>query len=154
MDISDWQMSWVGLGIIQRGQDYKALTLLYWSLPLSFVGRGTSSDEALEVGNKNRTAVYPLFSPCSPPTSRLVCPPHRNLLCCLCLSIVNISCLLSHFGAPASPSPFVCSLNLFSSTCRCIWSSKSYFVVFFCCCFFFQEKCFGDKEACAFVKTE
>lgn len=30
-------MSRVGLGINKWGQDYKALTVLYWSLPLSVV---------------------------------------------------------------------------------------------------------------------
>lgn len=74
MDISDCQMSGVGLGITKWGQDYKALTVLYWSLPLYFVKRGTSSAEALEVMSKNRTAVYPLPSMSRPPTTCPVCP--------------------------------------------------------------------------------
>lgn len=46
------------------GQDYKALTVVNGSLPRSFVKRGVSSAEALEVMSKNRTAVYPLLPPC------------------------------------------------------------------------------------------
>lgn len=77
VDISDCQISGVGLGIIKWGQDYKALTVLYWSLPLFFVQRGNSSAEALEVMSKNRTAVYPPFpSMFNPPPSCPVCPSH------------------------------------------------------------------------------
>lgn len=119
MDISDRQMSGVGLGIIKWGQDYKALTVLYWSRPLSFVKRGTSSAEALEVMSKNRTAVYPCFPPCPGLLYLVLFAPHiffvllQNLLCCLCLSVVNISCLPSHFAAPFFAPPFVCPLYLF-----------------------------------------
>lgn len=37
VDISDCQMSRVGLGIIKWRQDYKALTVIYWRPPLYFV---------------------------------------------------------------------------------------------------------------------
>lgn len=96
MDISDWQMSWVGLGIIQRGQDYKALTVLYWSLPLSFVGRGTSSDEALDVGNKNRTAVYPLFSPCTVLRHLVLFAPHIEIFYAVFVYLSSISLVSFH----------------------------------------------------------
>lgn len=76
MDISDCQMSGVGLGIIKWGQDYKALTVLYWSPPLSFVQRGISSAEALEVMSKNRTAVYPPFPPCPVLLHLVLFAPH------------------------------------------------------------------------------
>lgn len=101
VDISDCQMSGVGLGIIKSGQDYKALTVLYWSPPLSFVKRGTSSAEALEVMSKNRTAVYPPFPPCPGLLHLVLFAPHiflvllQNPLCCLCLSVVRY--LLSPF---------------------------------------------------------
>lgn len=40
MDISDCQMSGVGLGNIKWAQDYKALTVLYWSPPPFFCIKG------------------------------------------------------------------------------------------------------------------
>lgn len=115
-----------GPRVHSRGQDYKALTRLYWGLPLSFVLRGISSAEALEVRNKNHTAVYPLFCPCTA-LWRLVCPSHhlKKIFYAVLLSIS----LVSFWSSFLSPS--ICSLIPFCWTCLCIWSSKSYFLFYF-----------------------
>lgn len=114
----------------------------------SFVQRGISSAEALEVMSKNRTAVYPPFPPC-PVRHLALFAPHvlffLNLLCCLCLSIVSISCLPSHFAALSSRSPFVCSLYIFF-----LLDLSVHMVVkklfFFCFVLFFKRNVLGIKR--------
>lgn len=122
IDISDRQMSGVGLGIIKWGQNYKALTVLYWSRPLSFVKRGTSSAEALEVMSKKPHSCVSLFPSMSrPPTSCPVCPSY----------------LLCSFAESFMLSLFICRRYLLSpfTFCRsllCPSFCLSSILIFFC----------------------
>lgn len=121
MDISDCQMSGVGLGIIKWGQDYKALTVLYWSPPLSFVKRGISSAEALEVMSKSRTAVYPPFPPCLHLLHLVLFAPHISFF------LFAKSFMLSLFISSVSLVSFTFHSS-FLSLSFCLFSVTFFFV--------------------------
>lgn len=114
------------------GQDYKALTVVYWSLPHSFVKRGISSAEALEVMSKNRTAVFSPFPPC--PVLQHVVPFASSSVCSFAI-----------FNAV-----FVYPLSIF------LVSLRSFLNLFFFCTFFFfyvlTVGAYGHQEAILFFK--
>lgn len=89
-----------------------------------------------------------------PPTSCPVCPLHLLLVF---LFYVVFVCLLSvslvpHHILKLPPLPVLTSVSF------CVRPVGAYMVIeklfSFVVVLFFKEECFGDKEACAFVKTE
>lgn len=102
VDISDCQKSGEGLGITKWGQDYKALTVLYWSWPLKCKGASPQL-KLLRLWVKYRTAVYPPFPPMS--VLHFVTFTFPFFYCIIYPVFVNVLfvSLVLHFAAQFSP---------------------------------------------------